>query len=181
MQDVTVAQPLADILSTPVLGSASILCMQLSATPISAREGSSDRETDRNPSHLRAHKTTAAIRNRQKGAGYLKPIVWTLILVSGVYVAVKVIPVLADEYEFQDSMQTIARNGSATGQPAEKIRDAVLKEAEKDELPVASDDIKIDGKGGNVRINVDYSVTVDLGVYQWTFNFHPAVSNNALL
>jgi hypothetical protein len=34
---------------------------------------------------------------------------------------------------------------------------------------------------GNVHINVDYSVTVDLKVYQWTLNFHPAVSNASLL
>jgi hypothetical protein len=27
---------------------------------------------------------------------------------------------------------------------------------------------------------VDYSVTVDLGVYQWTLNFHPTATNNAL-
>jgi hypothetical protein len=27
---------------------------------------------------------------------------------------------------------------------------------------------------------VDYSVTVDLHVYQWTLNFHPTVTNNAL-
>jgi YbbR domain-containing protein len=98
-----------------------------------------------------------------------------------VYVAVKVIPVLVNEYEFQDSMQNIARNASANGGTIEKIRDAVLKEAEKDELPVNNEDIKVTAKGGNVRINVDYSVTVDLKVYQWTLNFHPAASNDSLI
>ena len=85
------------------------------------------------------------------------------------------------EYEFQDSMQDIARNASATGGTVDKIRAAVLKEAEKDELPVQSDDVKVTGSNHNVRINVDYTVTVDLNVYQWTFNFHPAVSNDSLL
>lgn len=46
--------------------------------------------------------------------------------------------------------------------------------------PIQSEDIKVEGAGGNVRINIDYSVTVDLGVYKWTLNFHPSVSNNAL-
>jgi len=121
-----------------------------------------------------------ANRATEKGAGYLKPIVWTLILVSLVYVGVKVVPVLVAEFEFQDGMQTIARFASANGQPTEKIHDAVLKEAEKDEVPVGKDDIKVTGTHGNVRINVDYAVTVDLMVYQWTLNFHPAVSNDSL-
>jgi hypothetical protein len=138
------------------MGNASISCMKLSPSPIPTRNG-------------------------EKGAGYLKPILWSLILASIVYVGVKVIPVLVTEYEFQDSMQNIARNASANGGTVEKIRDAVLKEAEKKELPVRSDDVKVTAKGGNVRINVDYSVTVDLSVYQWTLNFHPAASNDSLL
>ena len=43
-----------------------------------------------------------------------------------------------------------------------------------------AEDIKVEGNAGNIHINVDYSVTVDLRVYQWTLNFHPAVSNDAL-
>jgi hypothetical protein len=39
----------------------------------------------------------------------------------------------------------------------------------------------VEGNAGNIHINVDYSVTVDLKVYQWTLNFHPAASNAALL
>ena len=156
LRNVTPAQPQADSSSTPVMGSASILCMKFSPSPIS-------------------------IRNAERGAGYLKPVLWTLILASIVYVAVKVIPVLVNEYEFQDSMQNIARNASANGGTIEKIRDAVLKEAEKDELPVNNEDIKVTAKGGDVRINVSYSVTADLNVYQWTLNFHPAASNDSLV
>ncbi len=35
-------------------------------------------------------------------------------------------------------------------------------------------------ENGNVQIEAAYSVTVDLGVYQWTLNFHPTVRNDAL-
>jgi hypothetical protein len=121
------------------------------------------------------------LRNRQRGAGHLKAIFWTLILFSGVYVAFKVVPLLLNEYEFQDGLQTIARFASVNRDPSDKIHAEVLKEAEKDDVPVEDGDIKILGKAGNVTINVDYSVTADLGVYQWTLNFHPSVSNAALL
>jgi hypothetical protein len=117
----------------------------------------------------------------ERGAGRLKAIIVTLILASAIYVGIKVIPVLFAEYEFQDGMQTIARFASANGQPVDKIHDAVVAEAAKDELPVTADNIKVVDKGGNVSIDVDYSVTVDLKVYQWTLNFHPSVSNASLL
>jgi hypothetical protein len=77
-------------------------------------------------------------------------------------------------------MQTLARYATATRQTPEQIRAAVLKEAQSDGIPVSAEDIKVTAVNGNVRINVEYSVTVDLTVYQWTLNFHPAVGNDSL-
>lgn len=116
----------------------------------------------------------------ESGAGRLKAIVWTLILAACVYVSVRVIPIYVNEYEFQDGMQTIARFATVNRQGPDQIRDAILKEAQKAELPVRKEDIKVRAASGNVNIDVDYSVTVDLHVYQWTLNFHPTVTNNAL-
>jgi len=88
--------------------------------------------------------------------------------------------VLVDNFQFQDGVQTIARFASATRQTPEQIRAAVLKEAQKDDVPLDEKDIKIEAVSGNVRIHVDYSVIVDLAVYQWTLNFHPSVGNDSL-
>ena len=110
----------------------------------------------------------------------MKAILWTLVLAAFVYVTVKVLPALISEFEFQDGIQTIARFASATRQTPEQIRAAVLKEAQKDDVPVDASDIKLEAVSGNVKIHVDYSVTVDLIVYQWTLNFHPSVSNDSL-
>src|SRR5579863_766009 len=106
----------------------------------------------------------------QKGAGNLKAIVWTMILVAFIYAAVVVLPVLISEYEFQDSLQSIARFASVSHKSSDQIKKDVLDEAQKEDLPVQADDIKVNGASGNVHITVDYSVTVDLKVYQWTFN-----------
>jgi len=91
-----------------------------------------------------------------------------------------VIPVLINEYEFQDGLQTIARYASVNRKSNEQIKQAVLEEAQKEDLPVQAADIKVEGNGGNVHINVDYSVTVDLKIYQWTLNFHPDATNLSL-
>jgi len=117
----------------------------------------------------------------ERGAGRLKAIIWTVILVGFVFTCVKLFPILLNQYEFQDGMQTIARFATVNRQTPEDIRNAVLSEAEKDSVPITADDIKVEAVNGNVHIRVNYSVTVDLLVYRWTLNFHPEVSNYALV
>ena len=119
-------------------------------------------------------------RPHERGAGLLKAILWLLAFASFIYVMVKVVPILINDFEFQDGVQTIARFASATRQNPEQIRTAILKEAQKDDVPIDAKDVKIEAVNGNVRIHADYSVTVDLTVYQWTLNFHPSVSNDSL-
>jgi predicted membrane protein len=104
-----------------------------------------------------------------------------MILVAFIYSAAMVLPVLINEYQFQDTIQDIARFASVNRKTNEQIQKAVLDEAQKADLPVQAEDIKVQNNGGNVHINVDYSVTVDLKLYQWTLNFHPAASNSSLI
>lgn len=120
-------------------------------------------------------------RDGEKGGGHLKAIVWTMILVAFIYAAAIILPVLINEYQFQDTLQDIARYASVNRKNNQQVRDAVLAEAQKEDLPVEAEDIRVEGSAGNIHINVDYSVTVDLKVVQWTLNFHPAASNAALL
>ena len=120
-------------------------------------------------------------RKRERGSGDLKAIVWTIVLVAFIYATAMVLPVLINEYQFQDSLQNIARFASVNRKNSDQIQKAVLDEAQKEDLPVEADDIKVESNAGNIHINVDYSVTVDLKVFQWTLNFHPAASNASLL
>lgn len=104
-----------------------------------------------------------------------------MILAAFIYVAAMALPVLINEYQFQDSLQDIARFASINRKNNEQVRQAVLDEAQKEDLPIQAEDIQVQGSGGNIHINVDYSVTIDLKVYQWTLNFHPAANNAAIL
>jgi len=123
----------------------------------------------------------AVKRNGERGGGRLKAVIWTMILVAIIYVAAMMLPVLINEYQFQDGLQNIARFASVNRKSGDEIRKSVLDEAEKEDLPVQAEDIKVESHNGNIKIDVDYSVTVDLKVYQWTLNFHPAASNASLL
>jgi hypothetical protein len=130
---------------------------------------------------LKSNAPASRLRHGQRGAGRLKVIVWLAILGSMVFAGVKVIPILFSEYQFQDAMQTTARYASVNRQSPADISATLAKEAQVEDLPVQPEDIHVTSDSGNVKISADYSVTVDLKVYQLTLNFHPSASNNALL
>jgi cell division protein FtsL len=142
--------------------------------------GASRRRARRAASRAISGKCARVRAGGERGAGNLKAVVWTAILVAFVYTGVMVIPVLINEYEFQDSLQNIARFASVNRKTNEQVKQAVLDEAQKEDLPVQAEDVKVEGAQGNVHINVAYSVTVDLKVYQWTLNFHPDASNQPI-
>ena len=123
----------------------------------------------------------ATKRNGESGKGTLKAIIWTMILVAFIYTTAMVLPILVNEYQFQDALQNIARFASVNHRNSDLIQKDILAEAQKEDLPVQAEDIKVESNAGNIHINVDYSVTVDLKVYQWTLNFHPAANNASLL
>lgn len=119
-------------------------------------------------------------RHAERGASRLKAIVWVIVLVACFYVGIKVVPVLMDEYEFQDAMSNAARFATVSRQTPDDVRKNLLQEAQKEDLPVRAEDIQVTATNGNVKIDANFSVTVDLQLYQWTLNFHPSASNNAL-
>jgi hypothetical protein len=149
-------------------------------SPNLTMKGPTDFESVPSPSRATPAAEFRAVRPEERGAGHLKAIIITLILAAVIYVAFKVTPPLINEYQFQDGLQDIARFASVNRDSNDKIRDAILKEAKKDDVPIQAEDLKIEAAGGNIRISGDYSVTADLGVYQWTLNFHPKASNDAL-
>ena len=120
------------------------------------------------------------IRGSQAGSGRLKAIIWTAILVSFVYVCIRVVPLYFADYQLQDSIQTAARFASVNHETPEDIRADLFKQTQRADMPIKLEDIKVDRRDGRVDIEVNYSVTVDLQVYQWTLNFHPTASNSRL-
>jgi hypothetical protein len=129
---------------------------------------------------LRPSKNSGRSAHGERGSARLKSILWIAALAAFIFVSVKVLPALVNDFQFQDGIQTIARYATATRQTPDQIRADVLKEAKKNDLPIDANDVKVEAVSGNVRIHVEYSVTVDLTVYQWTLNFHPAASNDSL-
>ena len=120
------------------------------------------------------------VRNRQAGSSSIKAILWTGLLVAFMYVCVQVVPIYVADFQFRDSMESAARFASVNRLSPDAIRQSLLKEAEKAEMPLKLEDIKVATHNERIDIEANYSVTVDLHVYQWTLKFHPSASNNRL-
>ena len=120
------------------------------------------------------------VRHSQAGSSRLKAIIWTGLLVAFVYACFRVVPLYVADFQFRDSMETAARFASVNRLSPEDVRKNLLKEAEQADMPLKLEDIKVSTHNGRIDIEANYSVVVDLHVYQWTLNFHPSASNNRL-
>lgn len=116
----------------------------------------------------------------QQGAGTIKAILWTVLLIYGAFVAYKILPAYVAEYQLQDKMQEQAKFAVVNRYPEEQIRDSIFKVIKDLEIPVKREDIKITATQDVVRIAVDYSVPVDLLVYQMNLHFTPSSENKNL-
>ncbi len=125
------------------------------------------------------------VRSKQsgeRGGSRLNLLITLVILGSMGYAGVKVIPIYVENYQFQDSIEAESRF-ALTGYPKkgpDDVRSDIYKKAQELGLPVKSEDIRVTMNSGSVEIDVDYSITFDLAVYQWTHDFHPHADNHTI-
>jgi hypothetical protein len=116
----------------------------------------------------------------QRGGGTIKAILWTVILVYGAFVAYKILPAYVAEYQLADKMQEQARFSVVNRYPEEQIRENIFKVVKDLEIPVKREEIKIVASQEVVKISMDYTIPVDLLVYQLNLHFTPSSENKNL-
>jgi|SRR6516162_7189308 hypothetical protein len=120
----------------------------------------------------------------ERGGSRLR-LVLTLLFVAGVvFLAFEFVPPYFAYYQFQDAIKSEAKF-ALTGYPKknlEDIRDDVYQKARELDIPARKDAIQLnlDLANGLVDIGVDYSVPIDLKVYQFTLQFHPHADNHTI-
>jgi len=122
------------------------------------------------------------VRGRnQRGEGKLKAIIYTAILVAAVFSAVKILPAYVNEYQLSDKIQETARFAVVNRYTEEQVRDEVYKMVQDLSIPAKREDIKVTVSRSLVTISLDYTVPVDLVVYQLTLHFTPSAENRSLI
>ena len=118
--------------------------------------------------------------NGEHGGARIKSLIVLIILGSAIFCAVKIVPPYFANYQLQDSMRQEAAYASATRKKDDDIRADIEKKVKQLDIPADSRDIQVSDDAGNVKISVDYTVPVDLAVYQLQLHFHPQANNASL-
>jgi hypothetical protein len=119
-------------------------------------------------------------RAAQRGGSKLNTLITIVILGALAFMAVKIVPVYVNNFEFQDSIENESRFALA-GYPkksADDIRDDVFKKVQELGIPAKEEDIQVTVDQSSVDIGLDYSVPINLSVYQFTLQFHPHADNH---
>jgi len=109
----------------------------------------------------------------QRGEGKLKAIIYTVILVTAVFLAVKLVPLYVAEYQLQDKMNEQAKFAIVNHYTEDQIRDILMKVIQDLDIPATRDDIKLTSTNHGVSVSVSYTVPVDFLVYKTDITFSP--------
>jgi hypothetical protein len=116
----------------------------------------------------------------QRGAGKLKAVVFTVILLLAIYMAFKLVPAYVSEYQLQDKMQELARFGIVNRYTDEQVRENVFKVVQDLDIPAKREDIKITVSQEVVRISLNYTVPINTIFYNTELHFSPSSENKSL-
>jgi hypothetical protein len=130
-------------------------------------EGIRDRRT---PAHLRS----------ERGEGRFKAILVLVVVLFGIYAAVKIVPSYVSNYELSDKMQEQARFAVVNRYTEEQIREKIFKVVQELDIPVSRESIKVVSNLSIVKISMDYTVPVDLLFYHTELHFSPSSENKSL-
>lgn len=122
----------------------------------------------------------ARSRRNERGEGKFKAVFVLVIIVLGIYCAVKLLPPYVAEYQLADKIQEQARFAIVNHSTEEQIRNNVFKVIQDLEIPAKKQDIKIVSNDQVVKISVDYIVPVDLLAYHVDLHFQPSSENKSL-
>ena len=113
-------------------------------------------------------------RNGQRGGAKIKFLVAVVILGSLAFAGVKIVPAYFANYQLDDAMKTEARFATSAypKKSVEDVREDIFKKVQELEVPAKKEDIRVTSDGSLVSISLDYSVTFDLAVTQFTREFH---------
>jgi hypothetical protein len=108
----------------------------------------------------------------QRGGGTIKAILWTAILIYGAFVAYKILPAYVAEYQLAYA--------NVNRYTEEQVRDNIFKVVQDLDIPVKREEIKVVANQALVKIEMDYTVPVDLLVYHLNLHFTPSSENKSL-
>jgi len=103
--------------------------------------------------------------------GKIKALIGLLVVGGGFYVAWNMIPPYFNNYQFQDTLDEIARRNSYTTMTEDDIKKIVITKAADDNINLKEDQINVTRTGSGLGISVKYHIHVDMIVHPVDLDF----------
>jgi|SRR6266852_5977414 hypothetical protein len=103
--------------------------------------------------------------------GKIKALVALLVIGGAIYVAWNMIPPYFNNYQFQDTLDDIARRYSYTQASDEGLKEIVITKAQSNNIALKPEQITVTRGGEGLGITVRYRVHVDLMVHPVDIDF----------
>ena len=108
----------------------------------------------------------------QRGESQFGCVVGLLLLLAGIFIAYKMIPVKVKAAELRGEVVDEAKSAGQRGD--DRIMANILKRAQELQLPVTENDVQIRRAATSIAVDVRYTVPVEFPgfTYQWKFHHH---------
>ncbi len=105
-----------------------------------------------------------------RGTAYL------LVVAVLVFLGVQYVPIYFNAFQFNNSVRQEVKFAGSARKTVESVREALLSRAREFKVPVTEEDIKVSRDGPFFIVNINYSVPVNLRVYQHEIQFSSSFS-----
>ncbi len=112
----------------------------------------------------------------------IKALFGLAIVVCGFYLAWKVLPPYFNNYQFESEIESQSRTLSYANPPKSEseMKDIIARKAHEFDIPITSDQVKVDRSGQELAISAEYTIHVDIPVYPFDLHFNAATKNKKI-
>ncbi|HEY1528675.1 MAG TPA: hypothetical protein VGH51_20815 [Candidatus Angelobacter sp.] len=103
--------------------------------------------------------------------GKIKALIGLLVVGGGFYVAWNMIPPYFNNYQFQDTLDEIARRNSYTTSTDDDVKKVVIIKAADDNINLKEDQINITRTSSGIGISVKYHIHIEMIVHPVDLDF----------
>jgi cell division protein FtsL len=121
------------------------------------------------------------MRRGEAAAGRLKALLALALLAATIFAAFKTFPAYVNNYQLQDHIRQLSTQLAVRSTPATpgEVINEVVQFAQDHGIPLTPDNIKVT-IGHHVKIDLDYTIPVDLRVYTLRLHFTPSADSMTL-
>jgi hypothetical protein len=117
--------------------------------------------------------------NRERQITSLKPVFFLVLWGGLVFTGARAFPVYSGSSKLSDYIRDLAVRASMRKASPAEVQAEILSYARSLGLPLADHEVHVTRSEDTIQINLDYTVPISLGLFNWNLHFTPSVESRA--